>query len=81
MSGSRSGTTQEQEVYAFGFCKRGQLGIGTLDLVKTRQPSHNVSGKMSVPQKVWGLGEKKIIFLTANGDHSGALDGGGQRMS
>lgn len=73
--GSGSGTSEEPEVYGFGSCKRGQLGVGDLDYLKTTQPDFRRTGKVPVPRKVVGLRGHRIVLLTANGDHSGALCG------
>ncbi|CAM6127813.1 unnamed protein product [Calypogeia fissa] len=67
------GLSGEHEVYAFGSCKRGQLGLGALDHLKTSQPNFKSTGKVSVPQRIIGLDEHQIVFLAANGDHSAAL--------
>lgn len=54
----------ENQVYAFGSGKRGQLGISTAKVKST-----------NLPQVAIGLMNLKIIDLAANGDHSSALSG------
>ncbi|KAL8518818.1 hypothetical protein ACS0TY_009970 [Phlomoides rotata] len=56
----------ENQVYAFGSGKRGQLGISMAKVKPT-----------SLPQITMGLGNLNIIHITANGDHSSALSGDG----
>lgn len=53
-------------MYAFGFNKRGQLGI---------EMSSNNKWRVSVPQRVHSLDMHEVASISANGDHSGALTG------
>lgn len=50
------------QVYGFGFAKRGQLGI----------PCNNTR-YMSNPQCTRGPEDNNIVCITANGDHTAAL--------
>lgn len=56
----------ENQVYAFGSGKRGQLGISMAKVKST-----------NLPQITMGLMNLKIIDVAANGDHSSALSADG----
>lgn len=51
------------QIYGFGYGKRGQLGI--INKVKS----------INLPQSVTGLKEVNVSSIIANGDHSAALSG------
>lgn len=52
------------QVYGFGFAKRGQLGIST-----------NTIRSISLPQATNRLEDVNVVSIIANGDHSAALSG------
>ncbi|KAL2253481.1 UNVERIFIED_CONTAM: putative E3 ubiquitin-protein ligase HERC2 [Sesamum indicum] len=57
---------KDNQVYGFGFGKRGQLGISTEKVKST-----------SLPQITMGLTNVRIVNISANGDHSAALSADG----
>lgn len=59
-----AGNSGKDQVFGFGFGKRGQLGIST-DKIKS----------VSLPQITFGLEDVQIARISANGDHSAALSG------
>ncbi|KAL5553966.1 hypothetical protein UlMin_041367 [Ulmus minor] len=60
----------EDQVYAFGSGKRGQLGI-----------SRNRVNSISLPEVTCGLEGTEIVSISANGDHSAALSADGHFFS
>lgn len=56
-------------MYAFGFNKRGQLGIGM------GANGRNSKWRVSSPQRVHSLDLHGVASISANGDHSAALTG------
>ncbi len=68
-----SGPSEETAVYAFGSNRRGQLGIEIPQQPQT-QGTKNVAC-ISKPQSITTLNSKKLVAISANGDHSAALTG------
>jgi alpha-tubulin suppressor-like RCC1 family protein len=67
------GPSEETAVYAFGSNRRGQLGIEIPQQPQTKG-TKNVAC-ISKPQSITTLNSKKLVAISANGDHSAALTG------
>jgi len=70
------GPSEETAVYAFGSNRRGQLGIEIPQQPQTKG-TKNVAC-ISKPQSITTLNSKKLVAISANGDHSAALTVTGQ---
>ncbi|KAG0590970.1 hypothetical protein KC19_1G139700 [Ceratodon purpureus] len=68
------GSPDASIVYAFGFNKRGQLGIST----NSTSNGGNNKWRVLFPQKVDSLDMHGVTSVYANGDHSAALTGRGK---
>ena len=66
-----SGSADASIVYAFGFNKRGQLGIPT----NTNSCGGNNKWRVSSPQTVDSLDMHGVTSVSADGDHSAVLTG------
>lgn len=66
-----SGSPDASTVYAFGFNKRGQLGIP----MDSNGNGSNSKWRVSFPQMVDSLAMYGVASISANGDHSAALTG------
>ncbi|CAK9214357.1 unnamed protein product [Sphagnum troendelagicum] len=70
------GPSEETAVYAFGSNRRGQLGIEIPQQPQTKGTKNVVC--ISKPQSITTLNSKKLVAISANGDHSAALTVTGQ---
>ncbi|CAK9870549.1 unnamed protein product [Sphagnum jensenii] len=70
------GPSEETALYAFGSNRRGQLGIEIPQQPQTKG-TKNVAC-ISKPQSITTLNSKKLVAISANGDHSAALTVTGQ---
>ncbi|CAM6042599.1 unnamed protein product [Sphagnum compactum] len=70
------GPSEETAVYAFGSNRRGQLGIEIPQQPQT-EGTKNVRC-ISKPQSITTLNSKKLVAISANGDHSATLTVTGQ---
>ncbi|KAH8969192.1 hypothetical protein BDL97_02G021500 [Sphagnum fallax] len=70
------GPSEETAVYAFGSNRRGQLGIEIPQQPQTKG-TKNIAC-ISKPQSITTLNSKKLVAISANGDHSAALTVTGQ---
>lgn len=68
------GSPDASIVYAFGFNKRGQLGIP----MNSTNSEGNNKWRVSSPQTVDSLDMHGVTSVSANGDHSAALTGRGE---
>lgn len=70
----------ETAVWAFGACKRGQLGVFPLvenggENVESWQVQAKQVGRVCHPRRLSSLDELTVESVAANGDHSAALTG------